>query len=194
VRIAIGVLAATVVVMGAPWWGADFGSVLSAVPAFALMCWLLLGHRLTLRSVAAIVGAGVVAVVLVGAVDVLRPPEDRTHIGRFFVKLGNDAGRATLVIRRKAAENLSVLGHSVLLVTILVAIALLAWLWWGRGRPLRGVAARIPTSRATAVGFVTVGVLGLALNDSGVTIPGMMCAVLIASVVWLTVSMADDVP
>ncbi|MFI5046709.1 MAG: hypothetical protein ACHQIG_06565 [Acidimicrobiia bacterium] len=194
VRIALAVLAGTVVVMGAPWWGADFGSVLSAVPAFALMAWLLLGRRLSVRSVLGIVGVGVAAVLVVGVVDVLRPSEDRTHVGRFFVKLADDPGGATLVIRRKAAENLSVLGHSVLLVAVFVVAGLLAYLWWGRGRPLRGVLAGIPTTGATAVGFLTVGVLGFLLNDSGITIPGMMCAVLIAAVVWLTVTMADDVP
>ena len=192
VRIAIAVLAATVVVMGAPWWGSDFGSVLSAVPAFALMAWLLLGRRLTVRSALGIVGIGVAAVLAVGVVDVLRPAEDRTHVGRFFVKLAEDPDSATLVLRRKAAENLSVLGHSVLLVTIFVVAALLAYLWWGRARPFRVVVAAIPTARATAVGFVTVGVLGFVLNDSGVTIPGMMCAVLTAAVAWLVVAMGDE--
>jgi len=192
VRIALGVLAGTVIVMGAPWWGADFGSVLSAVPAFALMGWLLLGRRLTVRSVTGIVGTGLAAVLVVGLLDVARPAEDRTHVGRFFVKLADDAGGATLVIRRKAAENLSVLGHSVLAVTVFVAAGLLAYLWWGRGRPLRAVVARITTARATAVGLATVAVLGFLLNDSGVTIPGMMCAVLIAAVAWLMATMTTS--
>ncbi|HEX5586133.1 MAG TPA: hypothetical protein VFZ17_02400 [Acidimicrobiia bacterium] len=189
-RIAIGVLAVTVVVMGAPFWGADFGSVVSAVPAFALMGWLLLGRRLTARSVLAVAGLGVAAVVAVGLIDVARPAEDRTHVGRFFVKLFDDADAATLVIRRKAAENLSVLGHSVLLITVFVVVALLAYLWFVRPRALRRVVAAIPTARATAVGFVTVGVLGFLLNDSGITIPGMMCAVLVGAIASLVATLA----
>ena len=184
-RLAIAVLGVTIVVMGAPWWGTDFGSVLSAVPAFSLMAWLLLGRRLTVKSVVGIVGVGVAAVVAVGLVDVARPASSRTHVGKFFVKLANDPDAATLVIRRKASENLSVLGHSVLLVAVLMAVALLAYLWWVRPQPLRAALAQIPTAPATALGFVTVGVLGFVLNDSGVTIPGMMCAVLTATVVWL---------
>jgi hypothetical protein len=188
-RIAIGVLAATVVVMGAPWWGNDFGSVLSAVPAFALMSWLLLGRRLTARSVVAILAVAVGAVVAVGLVDLLRPAEERTHVGKFFVKLFEDADAATLVIRRKAAENLSVLGHSVLLVALLVVAALVAYLWFAGSRPLRVVAAQIPTAGATALGFVVVATLGFLLNDSGVTIPGMMAAVLEATVVALVATL-----
>ncbi len=183
-RIAIGVLAVTVVVMGAPWWGTDFGSVLSAVPAFALMSWLLLGRRLTARSVVAIVGVAVGAVVAVGLLDLLRPADDRTHVGKFFVKLFDDADAATLVIRRKASENLSVLGHSVLLVALLVVAALVAYLWFVRPRSLRTVAAQVPTAGATALGLVVVATLGFLLNDSGVTIPGMMAAVLEAAVVF----------
>ena len=188
-RVAIGLLAVTVVVMAAPFWGNDFGAVLSAVPAFALMSWLLIGRRLTVRSVVGVVGVAAAAVIAVGLIDLLRPADDRTHVGKFFVKLVDDTDAATLVIRRKAAENLSVLGHSVLLVTVIVVALFVASLWYVRPRPLRAVVARIPTAGATAVGFSVVALLGFLLNDSGVTIPGMMFAVLEATVVVLLASL-----
>ena len=148
-------LAVTVVVMGAPFWGNDFGGALSAAPGFALLGWLLLGHRAAVRTVWVLVGVLVAAGVVVGLLDLLRPPDQRTHVGKFFQKVGTDFGGATLVIRRKAAENLSVLGHSVLLVA---SIALV-----GAGRlPLvraaahaapavaRGPTARAPRSRSSS--------------------------------------------
>jgi hypothetical protein len=189
VRIAVGLLAVTVLVMAAPFWGNDFGAVLSALPAFALMTWMLLGRRLTVRSAVGVVGIAVAAVIAVGLVDLLRPADDRTHVGKFFVKLVDDADAATLVIRRKASENLSVLGHSVLLGTVIVVALLVAYLWFAPPRPLRTLAARIPTAPATAVGFAVVALLGFLLNDSGVTIPGMMFAVLEATIVVLLVSL-----
>ena len=73
-----------------------------------------------------------------------------------------------------------------------VVAALLAYLWFVRPRPLRAVVERIPTARATAVGFVSVGVLGFLLNDSGITIPGMMCAVLVSAIAFLVVNLAPD--
>lgn len=191
-RVAVAVLAVTVVVMGAPFWGNDFGSVLSAVPAFALMTWKLAGRRLTVRSVVGIVGVAVAAVVAVGLVDLLRPAEARTHVGKFFVKLFDDADAATLVIRRKASENLSVLGHSVLLGAVIVVALLVAYLWFVRPRALRVVVARIPTAGATALGFVVVATLGFLLNDSGVTIPGMMAAVLLAAIAYLVATIGAD--
>ena len=80
---------------------------------------MLLGHRVRVRTVAAIASIVVAAVVAVGLLDLLRSPDQRTHVGKFFQKVGTDFDGATLVIRRKAAANLSVLGHSVLLGAII---------------------------------------------------------------------------
>ena len=130
-------------------------------------------------------GVLVAAGLLVGAVDVLRPSDQRTHVGKFFEKAGTDFGSATLVLRRKASENLSTLGRS-LLLGCLIALALLAvYLWFVRPRSLRRLFARVDTARATAIALGVVALLGFALNDSGITIPGMMAAVAEAAVVIL---------
>ncbi|MET0920282.1 MAG: hypothetical protein ABWY77_03665 [Acidimicrobiia bacterium] len=184
-RVAIGVLVVTVVVMIAPFWGNDFGAALSAVPAFALMIWLLLGRRITVRSLVGIAAIGVGAVLAIGLLDLLRPAEQRTHVGKFFSQLFRDPTDATLVIRRKAAENLSVLGHSVLIFGIVIVAALIAYFWFVAPRRLRALPSLIPTTAATTVGFVAVAVLGFVLNDSGVTIPGIMASVLEATIVVL---------
>ena len=84
-----------------------------------------------------LVGVLVAAGLVVGAVDLLRPSDQRTHVGKFFEKAGTDFGGATLVLRRKASENLSVLGHSLLLVVHRRLAVLLLYLWWVRPRSLR---------------------------------------------------------
>jgi hypothetical protein len=185
VRIAIALLAVTVVVMGAPFWGNDFGGAVSAAPGFALLAWLLLGHELRWRTVWVLVGVLVAAGLVVGALDVLRPADQRTHVGKFFEKVFTDFGAATLVLRRKASENLSTLGHSLLLGALLALVVLVLYLWWVRPRSLRTVFARVSTARITAISLGVVALLGFALNDSGVTIPGMMAAVAEAVVVVL---------
>ena len=185
VRVAVGVLAVTVVVMGVPIWGNDFGAVVSALPGFAILAWLLLGHEVRSRAVAAIVGIVVAAVVAVGLLDLLRPPDDRTHVGKFFQKVGTDLDGATLVIRRKATLNLSAFGHSVLLGTIVAVALLVAFLWYVRPRSLRPTVAAIGTAQATVVAFLVVAVLGTALNDSGIAIAGMMFAVFEVALVVL---------
>jgi hypothetical protein len=184
-RIAIGVLAVTIVVMGVPIWGNDFGAVVSALPGFALLAWMLLGHQIRARTVAAVTGIVVAGVVFVGLLDLLRPSDQRTHVGRFLQKVGTDFSGATLVIRRKASENLSVFGHSVLLGTLIVVAVMVLYLWFVPPRSLRPVARAIPTARATVVALLVLAVLGFALNDSGIAIPGMMFVVVESTLVVL---------
>jgi hypothetical protein len=194
VRIAVALLAVTVVVMGAPFWGNDFGAAVSAAPGFVLLGWVLLGRRVRWRTLWVLAGVLVAAGVLVGAVDVLRPSDQRTHVGKFFEKLFTDFGGATLVLRRKAAENLSVLGHSLLLGSLVALAVLVVYLWWVRPRSLRALVARVPTARATAISLAVVAGLGFALNDSGITIPGMMAAVTEATVVVLLARVMYQTP
>ena len=116
VRVAVAVLAVTVVVMGVPFWGNDFGGASPPLPGFAL-----LGVAAARARAAVAHGAGCSSACSwppgwsSALLDLLRPPDQRTHVGKFFQKAGTDFDGATLVLRRKAAENLSVLGHSVLL-------------------------------------------------------------------------------
>lgn len=185
VRVAVALLAVTVIVMASPFWGNDFGGAIAAAPGCALLAWLLLGHELRWRTVWVLVGVLVAAGLVVGAVDVLRPADQRTHVGKFFEKAGTDFGSATLVLRRKAAENLSTLGHSLLFGCIIALVLIAAYLFWVRPRSLRTLSAQVSTARATAISLGVVALLGFALNDSGITIPGMMAAVTEATVVIL---------
>jgi hypothetical protein len=163
VRVAIALLAVTVVVMVVPFWGNDFGAAVSA--------------ELRWRTVWVLVGVLVAAGVLVGLLDLLRPSDERTHVGKFFEKAGTDFGSATLVLRRKASENLSVLPHSLLLGCLIAVALLLLYLWFVPPRSLHPLLERVSTARDTALALLVVAVLGFALNDSGIAIPGMMAAV-----------------
>ena len=87
-----------------------------------------------------LVGVLVASGIVVGLVDLLRPSDQRTHVGKFFEKAGTDFGSATLVLRRKASENLSVLTHSILLGCIIVVALLLLYLWLVPPKSLRPAA------------------------------------------------------
>ena len=185
VRVAVVLLAVTVVVMVVPFWGNDFGAAVSAAPGFALLGWLLLGRELRWRTVWMLVGVLVAAGLLVGLLDLLRPSDERTHVGKFFEKAGTDFGSATLVLRRKASENLSVLPHSLLLGCVIVVALLLLYLWFVPPGSLHPLLERVSTARETALALLVVAVLGFALNDSGIAIPGMMAAVFESALVIL---------
>lgn len=184
-RIALGVLAVVIVVMGVPIWGNDFGAVIAALPSFVVLGWLLLGREVRARTIALITGVVIAAVLALGFLDLLRPSDSRTHVGRFLEKVTTDFSGATLVVRRKASENFSALSHSLLFGTVIVVAVMLAYLWYVRPRSLRPLVRAIPTARAIAISFLLLAVLGSALNDSGVAIAGMMFAVFESALVVL---------
>jgi hypothetical protein len=186
---AVGLLGVVFVVDGTPFWGADVGGVLSILPAYAVVAYLLLGLRVRLGTALLCVGAAVAAVLAFGAYDLTRPSDQRTHLGRLF-ETGGSRGWSGVwtVIERKISENLAVLFTSEWLIIVLLVLAFLAFLFRRHREMLREVVRRVPEMRAAFIGFAILAVLGLALNDSGIAIPGMMLSVLNAAIITLVVT------
>ncbi|MFI5054636.1 MAG: hypothetical protein ACHQDE_09765, partial [Acidimicrobiia bacterium] len=151
-RIAIGLLAVVLVAFTPPLFGQDFGGTIAAAPAFLVLAWLLLGRRIRVRTCLAFAGVLVLSGLVVGFVDLLRPADQRTHVGRFFAKVGNEgwAGFAT-VLQRKGGENASTLASWVSVLVVVVVVAAVVVLWCRAPRRLRPIVATVPTLRAVAV-------------------------------------------
>jgi hypothetical protein len=185
--LAVALLVVALLVDGAPFWGSDVGGALTLVPAVGLTISLLLGWRPRLRSVLVWGLAAVGVVVVFGLVDLARPSDERTHLGRLFEKIGTDGWSAfETVVVRKLDANLSVLTSSVWTLMVPLALAVAAYLLWvapGRLRRLRDE----PALRTALPGLGVAGVLGFALNDSGIAVPGMMLGVVGASLAYLLV-------
>jgi len=183
---AIGLLGVVFVVDGTPFWGADVGGVLSIIPAYGVTAYLLLGMRVRLRTALLWGAAAVAAVLAFGAYDLTRPSDERTHLGRLF-ETGGSRGSSGVwtVILRKIDQNLGVLFTSQWLIVVVLVLAFLAYLFARHRQRLAGIFQRVPEMRAAFIGFAILSVLGFALNDSGIAIPGMMLAVLNATIITL---------
>src|SRR4029079_16164232 len=96
--VVVGLGLVTVGVIGAPGLGRDFGGVLAALPGFLLLALLLVRARVTVLRMALILGAAVVGVRPVAYLDWLRPPAERSHLGRFVEQLLT--GEAWTVVSR----------------------------------------------------------------------------------------------
>ncbi len=191
----IAMLAVTLVVMAAPQAGGDFGAAIAGAPGFGLFVWLLLGRTIRRRTVLILGGVLVLAGLLVGFADFLRPRDQQTHIGRFFDELVNGApGDSFLTIRRKLDANLASFGGTKLL-WVLPLVALLVWYLWrvGGGR-IRPLYRSVPVIRQTMLALVVVAVLGYALNDSGVAIPAVMALVFECALVFVALTPTDERP
>ena len=190
-----GVFLLTVVVTGLPGLGRDVGGVLAIVPGFAIVLAVLTGVRLTWRRLALVGVATVGALAVFGAVDLLRPPEQRGHLGRLLDQTAGEQGTSGLVtvIQRKLDANLTILGSSVWSIVIPVAFAFLAFLIW---RPPRTMEAllRLPGVRALLVGSLATCGLAAVLNDSGIAIPGIMLTLLLPYVAHLALGLSEGQP
>ena len=175
---------------GAPELGRDFGGVLAAVPAFLLLAMLLTGVRVSVTRVVAILGVAVLVVGTVAFVDWLRPPDARTHLGRFVQQLLT--GEAWTVVSRKASANLHILTSSPLAWMLPVVAVAMFWLVRTGGllRHRGGGATGLP-ARTTAVlraGLLATALcmaIGSAVNDSGVAIAATAAALLLPLLIWL---------
>jgi hypothetical protein len=184
-RIAVVLLVVTVGIVGFPLFGQDFGGAISAAPAYLLLILLLYDKRITWKATA-LLGAVLVLVGLaVGFIDLARPPDNRTHVGRFFQKVGDQGFSGfTEVVGRKFGLMIDTFRNTswvLLVLGVLIAIGYVVW----RTDRLHVLARRVPTLRAMLISFAVLAVLATGLNDSGIQVMGMMLAVLVPTLVVL---------
>ncbi|MFW5470604.1 hypothetical protein ACOCJ4_11205 [Knoellia sp. CPCC 206435] len=193
VVLALGV--GTVVIDGAPFWGADGGGPPAYIPGIAYLVLSILGLRMTWQRVL-LIGLGSVGLFFgVALLDWLRSPDDRSHLGRFIQSILE--GDALDIVVRKAEQNWSILlGNAPL--TLLVPAALLFVIYvlarptsWG-SRGLGKSADAAPTLRAGLIALVITLTIGFLINDSGTAIPAVGATVAVPLIVSVVVRTLQD--
>ncbi|MBM7799923.1 hypothetical protein JOE57_002844 [Microlunatus panaciterrae] len=165
----------TVLCMGWPSMGADFGGVLALTPG---VLWLLLALTdlpVTWRKLAGIGLVGLLAVVVISWLDWRRGPDARSHLGNFVQRV-IDGDAADIVIRKAAAAAESLVAPMGV-ISLIIGIAL--WILIFR-RLLGPLSTDLSTIRPIAVAALMTAVLGTLVNDGG-------------SSVWLTLTAAFTV-
>lgn len=186
-------LGLVLVVDVAPMWGADVGGILAGVPGLLLTFWLLAGRRVRARHLAVWGVAAFVVLVALGGLDLVRDPSQRTHLGRLLERIGADGftGLRTVVDRKREAMVTS-LAESVWRFMAVPALVTVGYLIWRAPGQLRGLRQRMPDLDAGLVGMAAVGVLGFALNDSGIAVPGAMLGVVVPAAIYLAVRLGRE--
>jgi hypothetical protein len=172
--LAAGLVFAFVVVLdGSPSLGSDVGGILTLVPVFGLTLFALTGRRISRRAVALAVVATAVCMSLAIGADLARPPADRTHLGRLAAQVVDGGAEPLLeTIGRKAATNLRTWGSPWVWGLAVLAISLITVLAVDRGW-LR-IVPRGSALRAGLVGTLAAGIVGYAVNDSGVVVAALV--------------------
>ena len=191
--LAIAVLAIALVVDGLPIWGADIGGVLSMVPAYVIVTVGLLGLRVRARTLLIAVGATACALGAATLVDLSRPEDHRSHLGRLVSSTRDDGWRSlTVVVQRKLSANIDALWPSQWTIISAIVLAFVVALVWRAPGGLPALLERIPSLRPALVGLVVLAVLGYALNDSGIPIPGVMVGIVTPVLVVILLRAGDE--
>lgn len=184
--LAVGLLVATLVVLGVPKWGSDVGGVLAFTPAILVFVALLWRWRIRVRTVVLAGLATVAAITGFGFLDLARPPEERAHLGRLFERVGEEGlGPLLSIMERKLLANLRVSTSSLWVVAIPLALAFWLYLTRGPDRPVRRLWAAHPALSAGLAAATVAAVLGSLVNDSGAIVGGVAAMVLSASLLVL---------
>ncbi len=186
---AIGLMLATLVVLGVPIWGSDVGGVLAFTPAVATFAVLVTGRRVRFRTLLAGAVATGLAIVAFALLDLARAPSDRGHLGRLFERIGDEGPSPVIaLVQRKLTANLEVSTSSMWVLAIPLAVMFWLYLRRSQGRPFDAMAASFPTLPAGLWAALVAAVLGSALNDSGAIIGGVMAMVTATSLAFLLVT------
>ena len=114
-------------------------------------------------------------------------------MGRFFEKIGNEGFSGfSSVIERKSGENAATFSSTIYLVLIAVVLIAAVLLWLRPPRPLVAVLARVPTLRPGAISLAVLLLLSYGLNDSGLSIPAIMLALVAAAATYLLFEAGDS--
>ena len=105
-----------------PSMGADFGGVLSFVPALGLLVLLVARLRLSWRRLLVVGTVTMGAAVAIAVADWMRPAESRTHLGRFVQSVAD--GDMFDVVGRKLSTNIRLLSASTHRWVVLAALLL----------------------------------------------------------------------
>lgn len=176
----IAIFVVTVVADGAPQLGSDVGGVLALVPALVVTFLLLTGRRASWKVVMVSALGAVVALAIFLAVDLSRPVDAQTHLGRFFEDVrARGPGVFFDTIERKARTNLRIFTSTIWTYLVPPALLLIIYLVLRpRGRWQR-LALAYPRLRAGLIGGLVLAVLGFAVNDSGIVVPAMVLSFLV---------------
>ncbi|HEV3495342.1 MAG TPA: hypothetical protein VHA34_03210, partial [Actinomycetes bacterium] len=163
-----------VVVDGAPNLGGDVGGVLTLVPVFGLTLLALTGRRITLRRVVAAAGIAAAVLAVAAAVDLLRPPAARTHLGRLVSDTWNDGpDELFTTIARKAEVNFRLLRQTPWAWAVPIIAGFLAYVLAVRRKGAELLPPGSPL-RIGVLGALAAGILGFVLNDSGVVVTALV--------------------
>ena len=172
-----GFLLFILVVDGAPVLGNDIGGIITLAPVFTVVIALMLGWRITWKTVIIGLTAAVGALALAAAADLLRPGDTHSHFGKLIDSIRDDGWQPlTDTIQRKLGALFRLVENSVWTRLIPIGVVYLGFVLGWRQR-WKDVFARHPALRLGILASLAAGLLGSVVNDSGPIVLALVLSV-----------------
>lgn len=183
--IAGAVICATIIlIIGFPKIGANTGGTIAAVFAFAAMLLQAMKSKAKIRNTAIAVTAVVAVLGVFVAYDVTHG--STTHMGKTInLIMTGGVQEIFIIIKRKLAVNFMILKYSTWSYFLLIALGLLAFLWFKPVGVLRRSLVNHKGISASISAAIVGGVAGFIFNDSGILVPAIIMSYMIPTVVYL---------
>lgn len=161
--------------IGWPALGADFGGTVTSFIALSLFLLWIFEVKISFRQILIICLAGFLLISSFIVYDLSRPLENQTHLAR-TISLVKEEGLSSLLltIERKAETNWRVFRSSPWSYFFLLIFVFLVVLFFRPVGWLKNFFARKPFLRSAFYSSLWAGVIGFALNDSGIVIPALI--------------------
>lgn len=170
-------------ILGAPWWGANWGGYMALVAGLLAFGVLSVPQVQVWRLLAA--ACALIALsVMPGALDLLRPEAARSHLGAAASALSQGhLPSLTETALRKLVMNWRLVQVAgawwILTPFVLLALRPLHRRWQQTSANAR------PSTSTGVFSAVIAAVIGLLVNDSGIVLFGMTMAIIVSSVIFL---------
>jgi hypothetical protein len=183
--------AVLVLVIGAPWWGANWGGGVATAAALAVLWipWRRWAWYKSFALAAVVVGA---AALIPAVLDLLNPAAERTHIGASIAALMASGPTLAEAVQRKAALNWNLLvTYWIGLIGGFVVVGALMWrLLRHEGAARRSLTAQ-PALAAGIYGAVALAFVAAVVNDSGIIAAAAALGPAVSSLIFLAARPAE---
>ncbi|HVE76626.1 MAG TPA: hypothetical protein VND22_07665 [Actinomycetota bacterium] len=187
-------LVAAIIGVGHPRLGDDVGGTITMIPAAAVfLVNALREKRLRTRWLPLLVLAGVGMVLVFGAIDLMRPPETRTHLGDFLAGSIRDPLTVWLVLQRKLETGVRIAISNYWGLAVPGAAIAIVQLHRRSPYRLRELMRNNPALTAGLDALLLAAVLGSLVNDSGLAVAGLMLAVLVPWIILVASELQEEV-
>ncbi len=158
-----------------PYLGADIGGGITVLMGLGLTNYLWLRQPVRFREIGWWTLIAIAIMVLIGVWDLRNNPNSMSHLGQLLALVReNGVGALGMIITRKLDLNLRLIGSTPLaplLIGLLLAIPIL---YRYPPRRVRVLIDRYPELMAGFTGFGITALIGLLVNDSGITAAALM--------------------